>query len=172
MTTSAGFFRIGSTPPYLYSPIGLASDGAGGVYIADQRNSLIRRLYANGNLVVVAGNTSSGLPLDGVAIYGRLNQPSGVVGDGAGAVYIADSANNALRLVSASGVMTTLIGATGASGYAGALCVRGVYFLFECHAHASPAGDGGPGSSALLNAPASVLFMPGSGVWIADTGAS
>ena len=119
MTTSAGIFRVGSTPPYLYTPAGVAPDGAGGAYIADSKNSLIRRLFANGTLGVVAGNTSSGLPVDGVAVYGRLNQPLGVTGDGAGGVYIADSSNNAVRFVAASGMMSTLIGASGASGYAG-----------------------------------------------------
>lgn len=119
MTTAAGLFRISSTPPFFYGPSGLASDGAGGVYIADRRNSLIRWLRANGDVQVVAGNTSSGLPVDGVAVNGRLNLPLGVAVDSAGAIYIADSGNNALRLVTASGIMSTLIGASGVSGYTG-----------------------------------------------------
>lgn len=80
------------TSTFLLSPYNLGSDGAGGVFVADQGQHIIRRLCANGTSLRVAGNTTSGSSGDGgLAIYARLNFSAGVAGDPSGGVWIADS---------------------------------------------------------------------------------
>jgi len=77
---------------FLLNPYNLGSDGAGGVFIADQGQHIIRRLCANGTSLRVAGNTTSGSSGDGgLAIYARLNLSAGVASDPSGGVWIADS---------------------------------------------------------------------------------
>jgi sugar lactone lactonase YvrE len=64
----------------------------------------------------------AGMPADIGAVNGtgdqaRFNQPWGVAVDDAGTVYVADTANHAVRRISAQGVVTTLAGMPGVPGY-------------------------------------------------------
>ena len=134
----------------LNSPSGLALDGAGScLYIADRDNHRIRRMdLSSMRIATVAG---AGLPGDagdgGAAIAARLRNPSDIVLDGAGNLYIADQNNHKVRLVDTNGVMTCLAG-TGVSGYA---------------------GDGGPATSAMLNKPYGVALDGDGRLYISDT---
>jgi hypothetical protein len=118
----AGIPRCSSTSPCFNAQVGITSDGQGGAYIADTKNSQIRRLFSSGAVVLVAGNGSAGVPINGLAVQGRLNQPAGVSIDGAGGVWIADTVNNAVRFLSSAGVLSTVSGSSsGVAGYAGEL---------------------------------------------------
>ncbi len=83
------------------SPSGVAVDAAGNVYFADSSASLIKVISAaTGTASVVAGNGSAGFSGDGAgSLSGALNHATGVTVDGAGKLYIADTANNRIRLV-------------------------------------------------------------------------
>ena len=84
----------------------------------------------------------------GPATAARLLRPAGVAAEGAGGLLIADTGNNAIRRVSAAGVIGTPAG-LGTPGYS---------------------GDGGPAVAAQLKAPADVSAAPGGAVLIADAG--
>ena len=80
------------TSTYMNGPYNLASDGFGGVMIADRGYNTIRRLLANGTSQRIAGNTTPGFSGDGgTAITAFLNLPGGVSSDLSGGVWIADS---------------------------------------------------------------------------------
>ena len=95
----------------LYGPIDLAVDGAGNLYIADSSNHCIRRVDASGIITTVAGVGNSGYSGDGgPAVDAQLRFPNGIDVDEAGNLYIADSGNDRIRQVDASGIITTIAG--------------------------------------------------------------
>ncbi len=85
----------------LYFPTGVFIDSAENIFIADAGNNAIRKVSTDGNINTIAGILGvSGITGDGgSATTARLNGPAGVCVDFAGKIYIADSGNNAIRLV-------------------------------------------------------------------------
>ncbi len=140
-----------ATSAQLSKPEGLALDGAGDLYIADTGNQVIRMVSAaNGLISAVAGTGVPGFNGDNIlATNAELNGPWSVGLGADGTLYIADTANQRVRIVSVStGVITTVAG-TGIQGFS---------------------GDGAVATSAQLNAPAAVLLDPAGNLYIADSG--
>ncbi len=94
--------------------LGLAVDGAGGLYIADSGNNRVRKISPNGIINSIAGNGNGGPAYysgdGGPATSGQLNVPVGVAADGAGNLFIADTFGNRIRKVSPAGIITTVAG--------------------------------------------------------------
>ena len=60
----------------------------------------MRKVYADGIIVTIAGNGSRGFSGDGgVATSAELSGPSGLAVNASGGLYVTDSANNAIRLL-------------------------------------------------------------------------
>ena len=84
----------------LNQPQGVAVDGSGNVYIADTYNHRVRRVDVSGTLTTIAGTGVSGYGGDGgLAATAQLNHPTGVAVDEAGNVYVADSRNHRIRVL-------------------------------------------------------------------------
>ncbi len=82
----------------LNTPRGLAVDGNGNIFIADTGNNLIRQVMPDGTIYTIAGQTAGGFGGDGgMALSALLNAPAGMVEDGSGALYFADTNNNRVR---------------------------------------------------------------------------
>ena len=136
-----------ATAATLDGPVGLAIDGAGNLYIADNNNHSIRKVSVSGIITTLVGNGTSGYSGDGGnATAAQLKNPIGVVVDASGNLFIGDQGNNRVRKVTA-GVITTFAG-NGVSGYS---------------------GDGGAATLAQLNQPGGVAVGSGS-LYIADHG--
>jgi sugar lactone lactonase YvrE len=102
----------------LNGPQGLATDRYGDIYIADTNNSVVRKVSSQGIITTYAGTGAAGYSYDGFfAREGQLNLPTGLAAS-SGNLYIADSANNRIRLVTAARLITTLAG-NGTAGYSG-----------------------------------------------------
>jgi uncharacterized protein (TIGR03437 family) len=97
----------------------------------------------------VAGTGVAGSAGDeGAAASAQLYWPYGVAVDDAGDIFIADTMNNRIRMVTPDGLIHAIAG-TGMAGFA---------------------GDGGPANAAQLNGPEG-LFLDGAGdLYFADTG--
>jgi uncharacterized protein (TIGR03437 family) len=81
-------------------PVSVAFDGAGNLLIADSYNNLIRKVSTKGDITTVAGTGAHGYSGDGgSATIAALGGPQGLAVDRAGNIYIADSDNNAVRVL-------------------------------------------------------------------------
>ena len=150
LTTVSGAFRtIGTNAgPGFTAPQGLAFDTSGNLLVAAQGSNTVLKVQPNSAVSVFAGNGAAGFSGDGgYATYERLYGPQGVAVDSAGNVYIADSANHRIRLVTAGGIIQTFVG-TGVAGNQ---------------------GDGGNPNQAALNNPSSVTLDSTGNLFIADT---
>lgn len=133
----------------IYWPHSVAVDPAGSaVLVADTANHRIRRLdVATGTVSTVAGSGQAGFGGDGGPATGALlHGPKAVLAGGGGEIFIADTANDRVRRVDASGIITTVAG-TGVAGFS---------------------GDGGPATSAQLYAPRGLAFDPAGNLHVAD----
>lgn len=137
-----------ATSAELDLPVGLAVDSSGNLYIADSDNNVIRKV-SGGTITTIAGDGTGGYSGDtGAATKAELLYPAGVALDSSGNLYIADTGNHVIRMVSTSGTITTIAG-TNTGGYS---------------------GDGGPAVNAELDFPTSVAVDRGGNVYIADSG--
>jgi len=163
ITTYAGTTKVagysGDNGPanaaLMYGPTACATDPSGILYLADDANNVIRKVSIDtGIITTVAGNgVYAGSPQGtfsgdgGPALLAGINHPNGVAVDGAGNVYIADTYNQRIRVVSAAtGIITTIAG-TGVGGYS---------------------GDGGPATNAELYNPGGLAVDSAGNVYIAE----
>jgi sugar lactone lactonase YvrE len=98
-------------------PEGLVLDAAGNLLIADTWNQTIRRLSPDGMVSTVAGAAGDEQTLDGAGGAARFAAPCALARDPAGVLYIAESQGNCIRRMTADGVVTTLAGRAGYSGF-------------------------------------------------------
>jgi hypothetical protein len=129
----------------------VAVDASGNLYIADAQNNCIRKVTAStGIITTVAGNGTQGFSGDGgPATSAALYNPEGLTVDSIGNLYIADLANNRIRMVAAStGIITTVAG-------------DGTYAF---------SGDGGLATSAELRKPMHVKLDTSGNLYILDAG--
>jgi uncharacterized protein (TIGR03437 family) len=106
-----------ATDAQLSAPSGLALDSSGNLYIADTGNSVIRKVDTSGIITTFAGNSYAGFWKDkDYPTNTELNRPTDVAVDASGYFYIADSANNRIRVIDIEdGYIKTMAG-TGEAG--------------------------------------------------------
>jgi serine/threonine-protein kinase len=128
-----------------YFPCGIAMSPSGSIIVADFEDNRIRLVSPLGMVTTLAGSGIFAW-VDGVGSQASFFQPSGVVVMASGAVVVADSGNNRIRLVSPLGIVTTLAG----SG--------------------NQAWADGVGSQASFYSPSGVAVMASGAVLVADSG--
>jgi sugar lactone lactonase YvrE len=105
-----------ATAANLTAPMSVAIDGAGNLLIADYRNNVVRKVNTSMVITTIAGNDTAGFAGDGgPATAAEFNSPNSIAFDRAGNIYISDENNQRIRIIDASGKVTTVAG----SGYAG-----------------------------------------------------
>jgi hypothetical protein len=149
----------------------------GAVVLLDAGNDVLGTAYLSGvgqggldvltpgNVLTVAGiyRTWTSTQDDVPATDANIDQPSSVTLDGAGNLYIADSAHNKIRMVCASATSATI---------AGTICSKaGIITTVAGTGNAGYTGDGDPASSAsvTLDAPGGIGMDGAGNLYIADT---
>src|SRR5581483_675847 len=142
---------IPATEAAVFQPEGVAVDGAGDLFIADGHDQRVREVVAaTGVITTVAGTGTFGYNGEGgLATGAELAFPEGVAVDGAGDLFIADTANNRVREVAAASGLITTVAGTGTGGFG---------------------GDGGLATGARLSDPVAVAVDGAGDLFIADYG--
>jgi trimeric autotransporter adhesin len=143
----------------LSGPRGIFVDSSGNLLIADSLSHRIRRVDSvTGTIATVAGGPHCFQGRcdgffggdGGLATAAQLNNPTAVVADADGNLFISDTNNNRVRRVDhVTGIITTVVGS-----------FRGF------------SGDGGPARNAELNAPMGLALDAAGNLFIADSGNS
>lgn len=127
-------------------PFGVAVDGAGNIYFADNINHRIRKVNTSGIITTVAGNGTGGFSGDGgPATSAQILPPWGVAVDTAGNLYLGDFYNGRVRKVNTAGIISTVAG--GGNDFP---------------------GDGGSATSAALPFPTEVAVDSAGNLYIAE----
>ncbi len=136
-----------ATSATLKSPVDLALDGHGNLYIADSADGRIRLVNAATDTIsTVAGNGNTGESGDGGPATNAEIDPIGIALDGTGNLYISNEVNEVRRVPASGGVITTVAG----SGYTGF------------------SGDGGSATMAEFCVPDGLAFDKSGSLYIAD----
>jgi sugar lactone lactonase YvrE len=150
-TGVAGFSGDGgaATTAQLTDPVGIVGDAFGNVFIADSTNNRVRKVDRFGTITTYAGTGAPGFFGDGgPAADALLRLSEGVAVDGAGNLYVADSANYRIRKIDATPPhnITTVAG-NGSFG---------------------SGGDNGPATSAQIGFVHSIAVDAAGNLYVAD----
>jgi hypothetical protein len=129
------------------TPRGIATAADGSIYVTDAGNHTVRKITRDGIVTTVAGEAGVAGSNDGPALQAHLNTPSGIDVNDKGEVFIVDTFNHTVRMLTTDGMLITIAGQTGVSGFAD-----------------------GDAASAKFNAPVGLKIAPDGSIVIADTG--
>jgi serine/threonine protein kinase, bacterial len=128
------------------SPLGVATDKAGNVYVADYENDLIRKISPAGTVSTIAGKTGIAGAADGLDTAARFNLPESLAVDVSGNIYVADNGNNLIRKITPAGIVSTIAG------------------------NGQPSFADGSGSAASFNSPFGIAVDAAGNIYVADSG--
>jgi len=127
------------------TPSALVLGKDGNLYVADTGNNRIRKITPDGRVSTVAGDGTAGY-VDGAAAQAQFNGPIGLAISPGGDIYVADTYNDVIRMITTEGQVTTIAGG-GTPGYAD-----------------------GEQKVALFDTPSGIVVVEDSGLIVADTG--
>ncbi len=134
----------------VFHPRKVVSDAVGNIFFVDDGCNCVRKINLAGIITTVAGTSGSTVGFSGdggLATAALLDQPLGICFDRPGNLYIADQINDCIRKVNTSGIITTIAGVHGVSGYN---------------------GDGIVATTAQLNRPTAVVADTFGNIYIGD----
>ena len=138
-----------ATAAKLHTPVGVAVDLSGNIYITDEYNWVIRKVTPSGIISTFAGNGTAGYSGDGgQATDAQLEDWGQIACDASGNVYFAEESGVIRKVTVSSGIIST---------------VTGNNSLFAYN------GDGIPATSAYLSAPTGVALDPSGNIYIAES---
>jgi uncharacterized protein (TIGR03437 family) len=99
-----------ATAAQLNRPFGVALDSAGNIFFSDSYNQRIRKIDAKGIITTVAGTGVSGFSGDGgPALSATFDFPTGIAVDASGKIYVADTQDNVIRMITPTNCSSAFI---------------------------------------------------------------
>ena len=86
-------------------PAGLAVDASGNIFVADELNSLVRKITAIGVVTTFAGTGNTGT-IDGTGANASFNRPAGITIDKSGNLYVIERGSGLVRKITQQAVVT------------------------------------------------------------------
>jgi len=137
--------HVTTLPGTFDTPSGLAIAPNGDIIVADTGANAIRKISPAGMVTKLAGGSAAGFR-DGPASRALFNGPIGVAVDTVGNVYVADTYNDRIRIITSQGQVRTLAGG------------------------ASPGFADGQGLGAAFDTPCGLVLQADGTILVADTG--
>lgn len=113
---SSGSTNGTGTAAKLGNPYGMTIDSSDNIYFSESFYHTIRKITSGGVVSTFAGTSSSSGSVDATGTAAKFKNPSGLTIDSSGNIYVADSGNHTIRIITSGGVVTTLAGTAGTSG--------------------------------------------------------
>ena len=138
--------NVDATSAPFIGPADMAEDANGNLYISSPDLHVIRKVDTNGKITTFAGTGGQAWDGDGdLATKALFNGPHGLAFDASGNLYVADRNNHVVRKIDTNGIITTVVGKGGDSGFS---------------------GDGGAATSAQIYQPYDVVFDAAGNMYI------
>ena len=160
---------LAATSAQLFNPAGVWLDSQGDIYIADTADDTVRVVNSQAGPITIAGVTiqsgkiaaiaGSYVPCPvapcgdgnpGTSSLVQLTNPTSAMPDSNGNVYIGDTQDQVVRVVSSSGTINLVAG------------------TYNTQCSAGPCGDGGAANAAQLSVPTGVWVDGSNNLFIAD----
>ncbi len=148
-----------ATSAKLNYPFGVAVDRGGNVYIADLYNFRVRKVDPSGMITTVTGNGTLSYSGDNAPAINAGLDPYALAVDSSGNLYIADVANQRIRVINMGATAITLANKTIQPGFIATVAGNGTL----------GSAQNGPGTSVQFNFPYSLAVDALGNVFICDT---
>lgn len=112
----AGSVNNTGTNALFFHPLGIAVDSNTNLYVADYGNQLIRKISPTYAVTTLAGQAGVFGTNNGNGTAAQFYNPEGVTLDNSGNVYVADTGNAAVRMITSGGMVSALAGSPGSLG--------------------------------------------------------
>jgi len=113
----SGATNASGTNALFSNPAAIVADANGNLFVADSQNHAIRKISTNGIVSTFAGQLAVAGSTDGTGTQAQFDSPSGVALDKNGNLFVSDTGNHTIRKTTSAGVVTTIAGAVGQSGF-------------------------------------------------------
>ncbi|GHV87125.1 hypothetical protein AGMMS50255_4210 [Spirochaetia bacterium] len=139
-----GFADGTGTATQFFTPVGIAVDTNGNIYVADTSNNRIRRITSSGVVTSFAGINTAGYA-NGIGTAARFSSPKGLAIDGDN-IYVADTGNHCIKKITPERIVSNFAG-TNTADYAN-----------------------GTGTAVRFSSPKGLTIDKDGNIYVADTG--